>query len=143
MAKLSHGAYSWRAEGLAKKYKSEADSHNEPKNKSQKKNTQRWCRGKTGKEHMFRRRFVKLYSYQRNEYVPGSIETYCLICDKSFYKQKKDSKMPLEIWVKEYASWSPIQVKFNGKCIPFSKDTAVALSRPGSYYCEACQEWHY
>lgn len=135
MAKISHGADTWRSEGLAKKYK-ELDkiAFDKPVKYKSKKNTKKWCKGKSGVEHQFERYF---WHYGWESIRTRWIRTRCKICHKEVHG--KNLHIPLKIEIDEDNSSKiyPIQVKANGKAIPinykeFYKDK----------YCLICNEWH-
>jgi hypothetical protein len=138
MAKLSHGADSWRSEGLLRKYKAQENFDDPVKYKSKKK-TRKWCKGKVGTEHKLYRYYYYTRPWGQNKAKRTSwIRSRCEVCKKEFLT--KDKSIPLRILVEDISEFSisPVQVKVNGKAIPI----------PGKwyynerYYCDYCGKWH-
>lgn len=140
MAKISHGAHSWRSEGLAKKYKEqEKIAFDIPSRHKAKKNTRKWCRGKVGVSHTLERYFWR-YGWESKR--TNWIRTRCVECGKEFYN--KDSSIPLRIELDESDGIRyPVQVKLNGRAIPFDRQTIEHInSNYSGWWCEQCHEWH-
>lgn len=139
MAKLSHGADTWRSEGLAKKYKAQASFDMPAKHKS-KKDTKKWCRGKVGREHVWHRFQRRYYNWELDDYISPYIEIICQECGKEKYiKTAKSADYPLHLWVtKKGSGYEPIQVRVNGKWKPIQE----LRYRSGKYWCNDCGYWH-
>ena len=140
MAKLSHGADTWRSEGLLGRYKSQLKSEEEPKYKS-KKDTVKWCRGKVGVAHEWHRKQRARWDWDtEEEYVSSYVEIWCANCKKQAYKRFGNAvyKFPLHIAVTGKSLAYAVQVKVNGKAIPFPPEWFYEKA----YYCSQCHKWH-
>ena len=133
MAKISHGAHTWRSEGLAKKYKELAKSDDTVKHKA-KKNTRKWCKGKVGGEHKLQRHFHRHgWDNRRTKWI----RTRCVECHKEF--NANDPAVPLFIELDKFdGRYYPIQVKLDGKALPID----YRLYHTNTRYCWECNEWH-
>ena len=138
MGRLKHDHSGWRSHGLWKKYQQPTVIEQPTKHKS-KKNTRRWCKGKVGVEHALVRRFKHYGWSSRRSKV---IYTVCTVCRKEFYKTKNEG-VPLQIEIDETDERAfPIQVKVNGRAIPFNECTLKAMRTEHWVYCEYCKDWH-
>lgn len=134
MAKISHGADTWRSEGLAKKYKEQASFETLKNKHKSKKNTRKWCKGKVGVQHDLIRYF-KYYGWtsKRSKYI----QCRCKVCGKEFYNKSSSIPLIIELDNKDGKSY-PIQVKVNGIANPID----YRLFHDENLWCEHCQEWH-
>lgn len=134
MARVKRDHSGWHSHGLFIKYQSPSVGEKPPKHKS-KKDTRKWCRGKTGKEHILRRYFWHFgWTSKRSNWI----RCKCIECGKEFYNKDKGIPLIIEIDEVDHASY-PVQVKVNGKPIPID----YRLYHETSYFCTACQVWHY
>jgi hypothetical protein len=134
MGRLKKDHSGWRTHGLWKKY--QLPSVVEPsKHVKRKKNTNRWCKGKEGVQHVLERYFYHIRGW---DYVKRTnwIRTRCANCYKQFHKS--DSSIPLTIELDEVDSNTyPVQVKVNGKAIPID----FRMYDTTHHWCNSCQEW--
>ena len=139
MARLKRDNSSWRAHGLYKKY--QEPSIKEPSTaKRSKKDTNKWCRGKVGKPHIWHRYQAKRYNWELDKYVSPYIEIKCIECRKEKYiKTAKSADYTLHLWIdKPDNSYIPIQVKVNGKVLPIEE----YQYHKNEYWCKQCRTWH-
>lgn len=142
--RLKEDTSSWHSSSIIKRdYRHDRSKPEDfvPKGKS-KKDTNKWCRGKKGVEHVLYRYFYDVDNrnfYYPDEYVSKRyIQTKCSQCKKKFYWKKNDPSTPLVIPIRLEGSDidGQVQVKVNGVPIPFKYD-------PDCYYCETCLGWHH
>ena len=138
MARLKRDHSGWSSHGLYLKYqqpKVDETVHS----KKTKKNTRKWCRGKVGVEHKLERYFWRYgWASKRSTWI----RSRCTECRKEFHS--KDSSIPLRIELDESDGVAhPVQVKLNGKAIPFDRETIEYINNGyGGYWCGQCHEWH-
>ena len=139
MARLKRDNSSWRAHGLYKKYQEPRVVDNTTKRPA-KKDTNRWCRGKVGKEHDWHRFQQKRYNWELDEYVSPYIEIKCMECRKEKYiKTAKSAVYPLHLWIdRDSQGYEVVQVKVNGKILPIDWKNF----NKGKYWCNDCGYWH-
>lgn len=138
MARLKRDHSGWSSSGLYLKYQ-QPTTNEEPIKKSSKKNTTKWCRGKSGVEHQLQRYFWR-YGWESKR--TNWIRTRCVDCRKEFHR--KDSNIPLRIDIDEdncYVSY-PVQVKVNGKAIPFNFCQLESLRLESWHWCKRCKKMH-
>lgn len=135
MARLKKDHSGWRSHGLHKKYQQPAI--NEPVIKhNKKKNTQRWCGGKVGREHDIYRHYHFSRGWDWDKYFRNWIEASCRTCGKKFWR-KNDTSLPLEIPIDgEYAEPLPIQVKVDGVPLPIDPQRYIGD------WCPFCNLYH-
>lgn len=139
MARLNRDHSGYHSHGLYTKYQQPSVNDFSPKQKS-KKNTKKWCGGKVGREHDLIRYFWHTgWSGTRTKWI----RTKCAVCHKEFYHTNNPS-VPLIVELDEKDGIRyPIQVKVNGKAIPFSeKVVAYINSGYGGWWCDECKDWH-
>lgn len=95
MGRLKKDHSGWSTSGKWLKLQSELKKFDEPKYKS-KKDTNKWCRGKTGKTHNLVRYKPLVYRWYTDSY--SYVRTKCLECGKEMYKRKNES-LPLIVEV--------------------------------------------
>lgn len=139
MARLKRNNSSWHAHGLYLKYKQPTANEQPAKNKS-KKNTNRWCRGKVGKEHEWHSFQRKRWDDERWDFVWSYTEIKCVVCRKEKYiKTAKATIYPFHIWVdKPNTGYQSVQVRVNGKILPIPEYQYHA----DKYWCKECYSWH-
>lgn len=141
MAKISHGANTWSSEGLAKKYKAQENFDSGKIKHKSKKDTNKWCKGKVGREHELIRTFYRTWNNGKGydwEYHDNKLYkllvTRCLTCGKEFW-HNKGKTAPLIIPVRSEGFRMPVQVKVNGKAIPIEPRLFT------HHWCESCERW--
>jgi len=109
MARLKKDHSGWRSHGLYLKYKEPTE--NKPKSK---KDTNRWCRGRVGREHnLVRYKPVRYHWFSEPFY--SYVRVKCLVCHKEMYKRKYIN-LPLVVEVVEIETkWQETYVPVNGK----------------------------
>lgn len=140
MGRLKKDHSGWKTSGLYMKYQQPAIKEKPVKQKS-KKDTNKWCKGKVGREHDLIRVFYHTYDngrYFDYDYWNGRLFYLtigmCKTCGKTFWGNKAKS-MPLIIPVRSHSLSVPVQVKINGRALPFEYH-----ERHGDY-CEYHEEW--
>lgn len=135
--KKDHGG--WRTSGLWLKYQTPKVNEINKRPKS-KKDTNKWCRGKVGREHEWHRYQGRKYSWELDNYVLPYVYIKCLECKKEKYvKTAKSAKYPMHLWVEDQGlGYEPVQVRVNGKYLPID----YLRYEKGGYYCYDCGVWH-
>lgn len=139
MGRLKKDHSGWRTHGLWLKYQHPTASDTQAKPKS-KKDTNKWCRGKVGREHEWHKFQKMKWSWRDDDYVDPYIEISCIECGKEKYaKTAKAANYPLHIYIEEkYCGYDPVQVRVNGEYKPLT----LYESKHGMYYCRDCGFWH-
>lgn len=119
MARLKKDHSGWRSHGLYLKYKEPVE--NKPKSK---KDTNRWCRGKVGKEHNLVRFKPEHYRWF-NEPLYDYVRVMCLNCGKEMYK-RKNLNLPLvvdviQINTERHDTFIPVNGKLSKKQLEYFK----------------------
>lgn len=131
--KKDHGGY--RTSGLWTKYQ-QPTVHDTPLKPRAKKDTKKWCRGKVGVPHEFHQRIWFCWLDEVH------YRTVCVNCRKEVSKKRVKS-YPLHIEPKHSDERPlPIQVKVNGRAIPFNVCQLESLQLEEWHYCERCNKWH-
>lgn len=139
MGRIKKDHSGWRTHGIWLKYQNPKVNEIPVKPKS-KKDTNKWCRGKVGREHEWHR-FQKMeWSWRMDDYVDPYIEIHCVECGKEKYaKTSKAANYPLHIWIdQKYCGADPIQVRVNGEYKPLT----MYDYKKGKYYCHECGFCH-
>ena len=128
--KRDHGGY--YSSGLWIKFQQPDTSINDdPKRKSKKKDTVKWCKGKVGVKHHF---YQTLWKSRWSDHVYYNTE--CSVCKKEVYK-KRIKSLPLHYEIQQESKIYPVQVKVDGVAVPINH---LAWTH---YWCGGCKEWHY
>lgn len=135
MGRLKKDHSGYHTSGLYLKYQSPKVDER-PVRKASKKDTNKWCRGKTGVKHQYHRYQDKKYDWERDFYVWDWVKSKCIECDKVTYK-RRSSDTPLHAYIYHESEPVQIQVRVNGKIIPF--DTP---SYNGRWWCDQCRTFH-
>lgn len=136
--KRDHTGYS--SSGLWLKYQRPGINERSVAPKS-KKDTNKWCRGKVGREHNWHRFQEMRWSWSEEDYISPYIAIHCVVCDKEKYaKTAKSANYPLHIYVKqEYCGIEPVQINVNGEYKPL---TAYEFKNNNYHYCDECGYTH-
>lgn len=121
MGRLKRDHSGWHTSGLYLKYQSPKINERPVKAKS-KKDTNKWCRGKVGREHAWHRYQGRKYNWLKEDYVDPYVHIKCIECGKEKYaKTAKAATYPMHLWIddKSEAYW-PVQVRVNGKYLPIT-----------------------
>lgn len=142
MGRLKKDHSGWHSHGLYLKYQQPTVEEPTFKHK-RKKNTNKWCKGKVGREHDLLRIFYRTYNNGRgyewdyyNNKLYRIIITRCMTCGKEFWSNK-GKNIPLVIPVRLESVKMPVQVKVNGKAVPID----YREYETNRYWCSACQMW--
>lgn len=138
MARLKRDHSSWTGAGLFRKYQQPAIDETIRVSRK-KKNTKKWCRGKVGVEHRLERYFWRR-SWQSVR--AGWVRTRCVNCRKEFNSNDKSVPLRIELDDSDYRATYPIQVKANGKAIPFDYCELENLRLQYWHWCERCEKMH-
>lgn len=137
MARLKRDHSGWNSSGLYQKYQQPKIDEMVLKVKN-KKDTKKWCRGKIGVKHDLQRHFHYTTWFNKRT---NFIRVECINCGRKSHT--KDTSIPLRIDLDEYDGVSyPVQVKVNGKPIPFTYCQLQSLDLRKWHYCEYCKDWH-
>lgn len=136
MGRLKKDHSGWRTHGLWKKYQTPTVI-DKPFIIKKKKDTQKWCRGKVGIEHIWHRYQHAHYDWEIDRYRDAWVEIKCQECGKRSYKRMaKTSHMPMHLFVHQENRRTQIQVRVNGKILSFDSP------RQDQYWCHYCREFH-
>ena len=133
MARIKRDHSGYRTAGIFKKY--QQPSVTERNLTKSKKDTVKWCGGKTGKEHQLIRYFERPWSSFDTPGTYKYVKCKCQVCKKQFFR-KKDSSIPLIIDLDnkyEHSLTYQIQVKVNGVALPF-KEILIEYKDYYGYY---------
>lgn len=139
MGRLKQDHSGYRTSGIWLKYQQPRIEEKPFKSKS-KKNTNKWCKGKVGREHDWHRFEKMRWSWGEEDYVDPYIAIHCVVCDKQKYtKTAKSANYPLHIFIKEEdCGVDPIQIKVNGDYKPLT----LFDFKDGKYFCHDCGFCH-
>jgi hypothetical protein len=135
MGRLKKDHSGYHTSGLYLKYQ-QPSVYERPAHRSNKKNTSKWCRGKVGVPHEYHRYQSKRYRWRDDDYVWDWIKAKCVECGKVSYK-RRSYDAPLHAFVYSESERTQIQVRVNGKIIPFD-----APRYDGSWWCSQCRCYH-
>ena len=135
MGRLKRDHSGWGTHGKWLKYQSPKVDER-PVKRSSKKDTNKWCRGKVGVEHQYHRYQSKRYQWPQDHYVWDWVKSKCVECGKVTYK-RRSSNTPLHLYIEEEGEPVQIQVRVNGKIIPFD-----AERYDGRWWCDQCRRFH-
>lgn len=138
MGRLKRDHSGWRTSGLWLKYQSPQVNERQPK--FNKRDTNKWCRGKIGREHVWHRYQQKRYSWELDDYIDLWVHIKCVECGKQKYtKTAKSARYPMHLYIKEKSDgFELIPVRINGEYLPvdywkYQKDKK---------WCSGCGRWH-
>lgn len=139
MGRLKKDHSGWRTSGIWLKYQQPTINDTQAKPKA-KKDTNKWCRGKVGREHVWHRYQQKRWNDDLWKYLSPYIEIKCIVCNKEKYvKTARAATYPMHLWVEQQnEGYEPVQVRVNGKYLPIE----YLEYRQGKYFCHSCGYWH-
>lgn len=112
MGRLKRDHSGWRTSGLWLKY--QTPTVNEVQKHKTKKDTRRWCRGKTGVEHDWHRYQNKRYDWEIDGWFDPWIRIECQSCKKKMYKRMaKTSHLPLHLFIESDYEYYEVPVRIS------------------------------
>lgn len=141
MGRIKKNHSGWRTHGIWMKYQTPKVNEQPVKPKS-KKDTNKWCRGKVGTEHIWHRFEEPKWDWVEDTYTSTSksVAIKCIECGKEKYaKTAKAANYPLHIFVdQKYCGYDPVQVRVNGEYKPLT----IYEYKRGRFFCRSCGFCH-